>query len=172
MSVRAFLCLGLAIAVISAWAGAAAKESAVAFFEKAGLREQLDAARKLEIEQAKEIARQMAAQMRAQLPDLPPAALQEVEKMTGDMVDAMAGAYTTQELLEVYAAPFDRAYPDGFAGEAEAFATPEGQRFIATLNEAIAATYAFRSQRQQAVINRETQKFVERLRGMVAPRQP
>ncbi len=172
MSSRAVVCLGIAVAIVSAWAGAAAKESALAFFEKAGLRQQLEAARAADTEMSKQTIRQLVAQMQEQLPKLPAPAMAELERAGTEMIDAVANAYTVDEVLQVYAAPFDRAYPQGFAEEAQMFATPEGQRFVATLNEAIAATYAFRSQRQQAAMNRETQKFVERLKALAVQPQP
>jgi hypothetical protein len=173
MTSKVSLRLAVALMLVSAWVGAAATESrALDFFEQSGLRAQMESAKAAEAQQAKEVVQAMVGQMRSQLPELPAGAGAEIEKATLDMVEAMADAYTVQELLEVYAAPFDRAYPNGFADEAEMFSTPDGQRFIATLNEAIAATYAFRSQRQQAVMNRETQRFVERLRALAAPRAP
>src|SRR2546426_12442179 len=126
----------------------------VEFLEASGIKPQ--------IEQQWETRRQMVraqltrglADIRAQFPPLPQDVASELERISRELLEGVANPYTVDEVLKVYAQPFDRNYPGAQLDRAtRELATPEGQLLLRTLTGAVPALNQFVSSSEQEVIN-------------------
>jgi len=140
----------------------------VEFLEASGIKPQ--------IEQQWETRRQMVrtqltrvlSEIRSQFPTLPQDVASELERISRELLEGVANPYTVDEVLKVYAQPFDRNYPGAQLDRAtRELSTPDGQLLLRTLTEAVSALNQFVASREQEVINRATANYLAQLKTLV-----
>lgn len=168
------LCAIAALVLLSVWTardGVRAEDPPASmgeFLRLSGMFELAEQQQALEIAamrvQLKQSVRAMAAQMNVTDPRF----LAQTDSLSMDISNALENAYTTDELMAAYSAPFDREYTaQELSAMIAELSTPEGLKMMRTANEAATAVYAFRSARQTAAIQQAMATAGERFRRMM-----
>lgn len=175
MHITVMTVLVAAGALLLSWPQATAQDQPsrmLRFLEAAGIRSLMEQQWAAQQALARVHVEQMMSRMRSQLPAIPEQQASELDRMTQEMIEALGKAYTVDEVLRVYAQPFDQNYPGAELDKAtQELSTPSGQRLVRTINEAVTAIYQFTSARQQEVLSRETEKFMARLKVLLGQSQ-
>ena len=141
----------------------------VAYLDAVGLRTMMEKQREQSAQAMRQQLSDLLEQTRSQFPHIPASVFDELEGITQGMTEELSNAYTVDEVLRIYAEPFDRNYPGPALDEAIAeLSSPEGQRLMLTLNEAVTAVYEFRAARQKAVFEQVSRRYVQALQELVA----
>ncbi len=107
-------------------------------------------------------------QIQTDPPTVPKEYLVELSDLTARMAEQIDQAYTIEEALRVYAAPFDRNYPGETIDEAiEQLSSPEGQKLTSTLNEALTALGEFQADREEVVVQKAMAEFTTAVKQLV-----
>ncbi|MGI9627568.1 MAG: hypothetical protein ACR2QM_12080 [Longimicrobiales bacterium] len=138
------------------------------YFVEVGLLRTMEEERVLGIERQRALLDRALGQMSSQLGAIPLEAQQELARLSKQAMDEMLSAYTSEELLRVYASGFDKYYPGSEIDAAiEQLSSPSGRRLSSAVNEATSGTYAFRAAREQAALDRAIKAYSEGLKSLL-----
>jgi hypothetical protein len=137
--------------------------------DKLGLRRLLEQQQAEQQRRSREQMDQFYADLVRQNPGIPPQYMNLVKESFQQGILRVINSYSVDEALAVYAEVLAHDYPGTEIQHAERqLSSPEGERLARTLNEAMAATYNFRSQRIDVVSKREIQEILARFREAMA----
>ncbi len=165
---RIALALTMACAfVFAACPGMTAEPPMARFLNESGIRATIEGQLVAQQEQTNSQVEQMRVRIRAQLPNLPPERGAEIDQLAADMAKAIGNAYTLDDILTAYAAPFEAAYPgEELEGLIAQVSSPEGRKLFDTVNKAVTDVYQLTAKRHQKAMGQETRKFVEAVQKM------
>lgn len=137
------------------------------FLEESGIRAMIEGQLATQRQQTDAQVEQMRVRIRSQLPNLPPDKGEEIDKLAASMAEAIGNAYTLDDILEGYAAPFEAAYPgDEIEQLIAQVSSPEGRKLFDTINQAVTQVYQMTARRHQQAMSQETRKFAEAIQKM------
>jgi formate dehydrogenase maturation protein FdhE len=139
----------------------------VELLEATGIKPQLEQQWQTRRQMVRSQLTQMLAGVRSQFPAIPQDVASELDRMSRELLESVANPYTVDEVLRVYAEPFDRNYPGpALARATQQMSTPDGQLMMRTITEAVSALNQFVATREQEVVNRATANFLVQLKTL------
>ena len=139
----------------------------VELLEATGIKPQLEQQWETRRQMVRSQLTQMLAGVRSQFPTIPQDVASELDRMSRELLESVANPYTVNEVLRVYAEPFDRNYPGPALAQAtQQLSTPDGQLMMRTITEAVSALNQFVAAREQEVVNRATANFLVQLKTL------
>jgi len=175
ISTRNAISIGTALLLLSGFALTAhssEKSRWVVYLEALGFRELMEMQLERNRSDLEQQLSTMVLQFRSQLPELPAELTDELDTLIQPIAEQTTNMYTVDELLNIYAEPFDRNYSGDEIDEAiKQLSQPDGKLLVLTINEAVSGLVEFQSERQKAAMENATNQIVTRLKEMIEKRR-